>query len=279
MEHLALTIFSICVQAAIGIMIFVAIGRLLNKEKIFKNATIAATVLGIVGAVASLMHLGKPFSAIKALYQFGSSWLSREIWFTAIFILLAILMVVLIYAKPQNKSAISGLAAAAAVVGLIDVFFMAAIYSSSSVPFWQSIATLVEFYAATLSMGAILFLLLSIKEIAEMATMKKIIALAVALAVILQVAAVVPSLIALGASSSAAAHSSLAILGNMAVANAFKWIFILAGALLLLWMVKDELSKLVTNIVLSSTILLLVGQIVGRYLFYAAMVVTGVGLS
>jgi len=278
-EHLALTIFSICVQAAIGIIIFVAIAGLLNKGITFKKATITAAGLGIVGMFASLMHLGKPFSAIRALNQFGSSWLSREIWFTAIFVGLTIVMVVLIYARAQNKSAINGLAAAAALVGLIDVFFMAAIYSSSSVPFWQSAATYVEFYAAAISMGAILFLLLSINEMAEMAIMKKIVALAVAVAVILQVAVVVPSLIVMSASSSTAVHSSLAILGNMAVAIALKWIFILTGALLLLWMLKDELSKLVTNIVLSSTVLLLAGQIVGRYLFYAAMVVTGIGLS
>lgn len=276
MEHLALTLFSICLQAAIGIMVFVAAGRLMNKEGVFKNAMIAAAGLGMVGMLASLLHLGRPLSAFRALYQFGSSWLSREIWFTALFVGLTVLVVLLVLVKPQSKGAITGAAAAAAVVGLVDVAFMAAIYSTSSVPFWQGMATFVEFYAAAVSMGAIIFLFLSIREVAAM---KKFVALTVAVAVILQVAAVVPNLIALSGSSSAAIQSSLAILGGMAAVSVLKWVFILAGAVLVIWIAKDELSKPVTNIVLGSAVLLLAGQAVGRYLFYAAMIVTRVGLS
>lgn len=276
MEHLALTLFSICLQAAIGIMVFVAAGRLMNKEGVFKNAMIAAAGLGMVGMLASLLHLGRPLSAFRALYQFGSSWLSREIWFTALFVGVTVLAVLLVLVKPQSKGAITGAAAAAAVVGLVDVAFMAAIYSTSSVPFWQGMATFVEFYAAAVSMGAIIFLFLSIREVAAM---KKFVALTVAVAVILQVAAVVPNMIALSGSSSAAIQSSLAILGGMAAVSVLKWVFILAGAVLVIWIAKDELSKPVTNIVLGSAVLLLAGQAVGRYLFYAAMIVTRVGLS
>jgi anaerobic dimethyl sulfoxide reductase subunit C (anchor subunit) len=278
MENLALTIFSICVQAAIGIMVFVAIGKLVNKDGIFKNAVLTAAGLGIVGMLASLMHLGRPFGAIRALYQVGSSWLSREIWFTAIFLGLTVLTLVFIYVRPQNKTAITGLVSAAALVGLIDVASMAAIYRTASVPVWQSVATIVEFYAAAVSMGAILFLLLSIKEVAETGKMKKIVALIVSVAVILQVAAVIPSLIMLGINPSAAAQSSLVILGGMSAAMVIKWIFILAGAVLVMWIAKDELSKTATNILFGSVFLLLAGQIVGRYLFYAATVVIQVGL-
>lgn len=276
MEYLALIVFSICIQAAIGMMAFVAIGRFLNKDGVFRNAMITAAGFGIIGMFTSILHLGRPFSAINALNQFGSSWLSREIWFTVLFLGLTVLAVVLVYVKPKSKSAITGLASAAALVGIVDVYFMAAIYSTSSVPVWQGIATFVEFYAAAISMGAILFLLLSIKEVVNM---KKIIALTVATAVILQVAVVVPNLIALGVSPSTAAQSSLAILGGMTVAAAIKWVFILVGAVLVVWIAKDELSKFAPNFVLGSAVLLLAGQVVGRYLFYATMVVTRVGLS
>lgn len=276
MEHLALTIFSICVQAAIGIMVFVAIGRFFNKEGVFKNAMLTAAGLGIIGMFASLLHLGRPLSAIRALSQFGSSWLSREIWFTALFVGLAVLAVIVANVKPQSKSTITGLTSAAALVGLVNIFFMAAIYNTTSVPVWQGSATFVEFFAAAVSIGATLFLLLSIKEVTNM---EKIIALAVAAAVILQVAAVVPDLIIMGGSSSGAVQSSLIILGGMTMATVFKWIFILAGAVLVVWMAKDELSKSMTNIVLSGVVLILAGQVIGRYLFYAAMVVTRVGLS
>lgn len=276
MEQLSLVIFSICIQAAIGIMFFAGIGRLLNKEVVFKNATITAAGLGIVGMLASLLHLGRPMGAIRALSQFGSSWLSKEIWFTAIFVGLTVLATILIYAKPENKSAATGLTWAAALVGLVDVFSMASIYSSTSVPIWQGNATFVEFYAATISIGATLFLLLSLKEAVSMG---KIIAIAVAGIVIVQVAAVVPYFVAAGASSSTALQKSLEILAGMSLINSLKWVAILAGTSMMLWLAKEEKAKSYGALLAGSAAFLLVGQVVGRYLFYVSVVVTGIGLS
>ncbi|WP_018212148.1 dimethyl sulfoxide reductase anchor subunit family protein [Desulfitobacterium hafniense] len=275
-EHFALTLFSICIQAAVGIMLFVAIGRLMNKEGVFKNAVITAAGLGIIGMLASLLHLGRPLSAMNALFQFGSSWLSREIWFTAIFVGLTVVAAVLLYVKPQASGAVTGLSAGAALVGLIDAFAMAKIYSSASVPVWQGAATTIEFYAAALSMGAMLFLVLSGKEAGKM---KKIVALTVAAVVTVQVAVVVPYFISLGAGTGTALQASLMILGSLKTAVAIKWLFILAGAGLVLWQAKDEQSKSVSGVVAGGAALILVGQVVGRYVFYAAMVVSGVGLT
>ncbi|EHL04977.1 hypothetical protein HMPREF0322_04347, partial [Desulfitobacterium hafniense DP7] len=149
-------------------------------------------------------------------------------------------------------------------------------YSSASVPVWQSAATTIEFLAAALSMGAMLFLVLSLKEAGKM---KKIVALTVAAVVAVQVAVVVPYFISLGAGTGTALQASLMILGSLKTAVAIKWLFILAGAGLVLWLAKDELSKSVSGAVAGSAALILVGQVVGRYVFYAAMVVSGVGLT
>ena len=276
MDHFALTVFSICIQAAVGMILFVAIGRLSTKNSTFKRAIISAAGLGTAGMVASLLHLGRPLHAINALFQFSTSWLSREIWLTAIFVGLTVVTAVLLYVKPQASGAITGLSATAALVGLIDVFAMAKIYSSASVPVWQSATTTVEFYAAALSVGAMLFFVLSMKEAGKM---KKFVALAVAAVVAIQVAAVVPYFIALGAGTSTALQASLVILGSLKPALAIKWLFILAGAGLILWLAKDELSKSVSGAVVGGAVLILVGQVIGRYIFYATMVVSGVGLT
>lgn len=257
-------------------MIFVAIGMLLNKDALFKNSVFAAVGLGVIGMLASLLHLGKPFSAIRALYQFGESWLSREIWFTAIFMALLVLIALLIILKSDNRRAIIGLAWGAVLVGLVDVFSMAATYSTSSVPIWQGNATFVEFYAATISIGAVLFLLLSFKEAVNMG---RIAALAVAAIVIVQVAIVVPYFVAVAGNSSAALHGSLGILASMGLANSLKWIAILSGTVMVLWLVKGEQSKSFESLLAGSAFLLFAGHLVGRYLFYASLVVTGIGLS
>ncbi|NLJ72002.1 MAG: dimethyl sulfoxide reductase anchor subunit [Syntrophomonadaceae bacterium] len=276
MGNATLTIFSICIQASVGIVLFIAIAKLLNKEGIFKNATLVAAGLGIIGMLASVFHLGQPMKAFFALYQFSSSLLSREIWFTAIFVALVVLAALIFMLKPENKGIITGLIVVAALVGLIDIGLMGAIYSNASVPFWQTSATFVEFYMAAISMGAILFLFLSLQEANFM---KKILAVTIAAAVAIQIAVVIPNLINLSISSSMAIQSSLVILSSMSLAGLFEWLFILAGAILAVWVAKDELSPSINNLVLSSAVLLLVGQTIGRYLFYAAMVVTGIGIS
>ncbi|HZJ84241.1 MAG TPA: DmsC/YnfH family molybdoenzyme membrane anchor subunit [Syntrophomonadaceae bacterium] len=275
MEHMSLTLFSICLQAAIGIMVFVSIGKLINKDGIFKNAMFVAAGLGIIGLLSSVLHLGRPFKAFFALNQFASSWLSREIWFSSLFVGLTVLAVLILMQRPQNRTAIKGVSLLSAVVGLVAIAVMSSVFTSSSVPFWHGTVTFVEFYAAAISMGAILFLFLSISEAGSL---KKLVAAAVAAAVIIQVLVVVPNLISLANDSNEAIIGSLAILNGMATAGILKWLCILIGAVLVVWSAKDEISPAVTNTVMVSALLLFVGQLVGRYMFYAAMVV-GSGLS
>ncbi|MEL1135700.1 DmsC/YnfH family molybdoenzyme membrane anchor subunit [Desulfitobacterium sp. THU1] len=292
MENLSLILFSICIQAAIGIMIFVALGKSLNKEGQFKPAIVTAAGLAIVGLLASLLHLGRPLAALNSLAHFGTSWLSREIWFTAIFTGLTVLAAVLILVKPTAKGAINVLAPLAAVVGLVDVYVMASIYNYASVPAWQHGSIYVEFYAAAISLGAILFLALSGKEAASL---KKAASLTVGAAVALQVAAMVLYYIQLGTSDNLAAGQSLALLNSMSGVMAMKWLFILLGAGMLMFPVGIGGTKVsagqaavevaaTTEGALSTTVylaaaLVVVGQIIGRYLFYAVMVINTVGLS
>ncbi len=272
-----MTMFSVCLQAAIGITCFAAIAMLLNKvDNNIKPTMITVAVLGLVGMLSSMLHLGQPMGAIKAMNQFGSSWLSREIWFTSIFVVLAIAIVVLMQVRPNEKGAVKIMASIAAVVGLIDVFFMAAVYQRSSVAIWQSGVTFVEFYATTFSLGAIVFLALNMKGTAEL---RKLLAFAVMAAIAIQTVAVVPYLVALGTSGSAAIQGSLTILGDMYAANLIKWACIMVGAVLCLWMVRKEMTSSSMGFIYGSTALLVVGQIVGRYLFYASMVLPRIGLG
>ncbi len=276
MEHLILTVFTVCIQIAIGIMVFAAIGRWLNKDGVFRNAIFTAAIFGIVGMMASLLHLGQPLRALYSLSQFGSSWLSREIWFTGIFIGLTVISAAIIYFKPEARNASNVIVSVAALVGLVDVFVMASIYSNTSVPVWQNVATFVEFYGTAISVGAMVFLILSMKEAMQM---RRIAAAIVAIAVAVQVLAVIPFLVAMGTSSSAAVQSSLEVLNSMSLASLIKWAMILSGSGVILWINKNELSQPIMRGVLGSTILLLAGQFIGRYIFYAMMVLPRVGLS
>lgn len=297
MEHSALVIFSICVQAAIGIMVFAAIAKLINKDGVFKTAAVSAAGLAIVGLLASLFHLGRPLSALNSLAQLGSSWLSREIWLTALFTALTIVIALLVLLKPAAKSAIRVIVPITAVVGLIDVYVMASVYYVTSVPAWQHGATFVESYAAAVSMGALIFLALSLKEAANM---RKIAAAITGIAIVFQVVAMMLYYIDLGANGSMAAEQSTLLLSSMSMAMIIKWFFILVGAGLFFFLPgkQQALPGTVTEkaafetaaaaeavtgnkagVIYLSAGLLVIGQFIGRYLFYAVMIVSSVGLN
>lgn len=292
MNEMALLVFTILVQAAIGIMAFTAVAKLVNKDGSHKSSILTSAGLSIVGLLASLMHLGRPLSALNALAQFGSSWLSREIWFTAAFTGFTVLAALFILFKPSAKGAINALILIAAVVGLADVFVMASIYNFTSVQAWQYSSIFVEFYAAAISMGAVLFMALGRKEASYM---RRTLTLAIGAAVALQVVAMVLYYIQLGANDSLATQKSLSLLNSMGGAMALKWLLILLGAGLVFLPTKNTNmttsagqaamevavatdSTWISNISLAAA-LLFIGQIVGRYLFYAIMVTSTVGLS
>lgn len=273
MEHLSLLLFSICLQAAIGIMVFVAIAKFMDKEISLKKSIIAAAILGIIGLVASFTHLGSPAGAMNALREFGSSWLSREIWLTSIFLGFTALALIASLIKKENL--VMPLALVAGVVGLIDVYAMASIYSTTSVPAWATSGTVIEFFAAAISMGAIWFMLL---DGAKLPKMTCALVGAVILAVIVQVAFVVPSYIEMGATSSTALTASLAILDSMYGVMVLKWLCILVGAVFSAIAAQKMSTGKAMPVAFTACALIFVGQILGRYLFYAMEVATSVGL-
>jgi anaerobic dimethyl sulfoxide reductase subunit C (anchor subunit) len=274
MKHLPLTIFSVFIQAAAGVMIFVAIGNFLSKEANYNGVVIIAACLAVIGLLASLLHLGRPLHAAKALFNFTTSWLSREIWVTAAFSGLTVSTALFIILKPEAMTIINVLASASAIIGLVEVYVMTAVYTSTSVPAWQHGSIFAEFYAAAISMGAVLFYSLSIKELFNM---QQIIVAAVAIAVIVQVVAMALYYVDLGANGGLAVQQSLAVLKSMGLATIIKWLFILLGTGLLFYSVLGEGTGVFYTY--SSLALVLIGQFVGRYLFYDTMIITQVGLK
>lgn len=289
MEELALIVFSIFLQAAIGIMVFAAIAKYLNKDGSFKTAVVTAAGLALIGLLASFLHLGQPLRAFNSLAHFATSWLSREIWFTGIFIGLTVLTALLLLFKPAYQGAIRVCLALAAVIGLADVYAMASVYTSSSIPAWNSGAIPLEFYAATLSMGAVLFLSLGG---AEAGKVRRLAVLSTGVVVALQVAAMVIYYIQLGTSDSLAAQQSLTLLSSMSGVTIIKWLFILFGTGLLFFPVQKQFNvngsgqaalevaaagPAITGIY-AAMALLIIGQLAGRYLFYTIMISSRVGL-
>lgn len=160
MHEWALLIFTVCMQAAIGgtIVLTLFYKKISSLEadqafKAMKLPLIVIAILTLVGLGASFGHLGTPTNAFNTLRNFGTSWMSNEIVFTGLFI--AGVFVTLGLALLKKKVNFIALLVTS-VIGLIDVYSMASIYTHSLVSGWDSINTFTSFYGTALVLGPVL---------------------------------------------------------------------------------------------------------------------------
>src|SRR5699024_4557174 len=154
-----LLIFTISIQAAIGGTFMLWVFQFINRRKdlnlfsLFKLPLIVIGILSVVGLAASFAHLGTPTNALNTIRHVGSSWMSREILVTGTFIGLAVLNVTWLF---YHKKVLPWLLIVTALVGFVDVYCMAAIYTHSLIGPWHSVNTFLSFYGTTLILGAVL---------------------------------------------------------------------------------------------------------------------------
>ncbi len=265
----SLVIFSVCLQAAIGLFIWAIVIKAKKPDLNHSRPALWATILSGVAMLASLGHLGVPLKAINSITQVGSSWLSREIIFAASFFVIALVTYVL---EKTNPVMTKGFYWVGGVVGLAGVFSMSKIYINTVIPAWATWYTAVDFFATALILGGILFLVLA-KSDKDLVSSVAVLVLTFALIY----AALTPVyLAALAAGGGAAAASAALMAGNMQVLLLAKWLLILGGALLAIIPLRKEGEA--QSYITVSLVTLSIGVLVGRYLFYAAGVAKAIGL-
>lgn len=272
MKHLPLTIFSLCTQAAAGIMFFVGIGILTNQEANYSFIVGTATCLAVLGLLFSLLHLGRPMNAGKSLLMFSTSWLSREIWVTSLFVGTTLVSALLFIFGFESSGLINLFVLASVFFGLLDIYVMASVYLNTSVPAWRHPSLIIESYTAAISIGALtLYALIT----GESSDMRQIFLAVAIISVIIQIISMISYYIDLGAKEGLAAKKSIEILNKKSFVLILKWLFILLSVCFL---VIFELMGTGVYYVYISAFLMFFGQFIGRYLFYDTMIVTRVGL-
>ena len=153
----ALITFTILVQMSVGSMWVLGMAHYFaarkhgaeEADRLSDRALLALVPVIALAFLASLLHLGNPFSSYRAVTNLGSSWLSREIFFGVIFAVLAFLFAFLQWRKIGSFALRNVIAWLAAVDGLVLVFSMSNVYLLQSQPAWNSWATPVSFFATT----------------------------------------------------------------------------------------------------------------------------------
>ena len=172
MNEWPLVLFTLLMQLSIGCVVMAwfyqqfACSDLKKDElpHIVRPAIMMAFFFGLAALGASFEHLGNSLHAFYTLTHISSSWMSREILCPALFMGLLFLSIMIILIKGYVSF---GLVALTAIVGLIDIFMMAAIYDHSIFTLWNGWQTYTAFYGSSLLMGSVLSALFMLPKLNE----------------------------------------------------------------------------------------------------------------
>lgn len=169
----ALPVYTILMQMAVGGLLVLWVIRSLTGAKftseelgrIIRNPILVITVTGFLAMIGAHFHLSKPLLSFLAILNVEHSWLSREILFTIFFFLSTMLLWYLSVYQPRQHEFITSLGWAAILFGLIVVYCMANIYIMPTQEVWNSLSMIFSFYATTLLLGCIMMACLMVLDL------------------------------------------------------------------------------------------------------------------
>ncbi len=300
----ALPIYTILMQLAVGALFVLWLIRTFIKPKfsseqldrIMRNPMLVISFTVAVAMIGAHFHLSKPFHSFLAFRNFQTSWLSREITFTVLFFFTLSVLWALSRYKNEHGRLITALGWLSIIFGFIVIYCMARIYLLPTQVAWNSPTVIVSFYTTAFLLGimAIACLLVMDLKFAELQKADDIelrvqmikysigwLTLAACLTVVVSMGVTLYQLNFLS-QGDATAQTSLQLLFELYTPLFVTRLFFIGVAPLLLgYAVKrmfnigsDPQSLFVP--VYMSCLLILIGEILGRFLFYATHIRVGV---
>lgn len=303
----ALILYTTLMQMAVGA--FLVLGALhflaLQKadaeeaDRLSDRALYAIGPVVVLGVIASLLHLGNPLNAYRAINNIGSSWLSREISMTVLFAGLGAVFALMQWRKVGSFAVRAVVAGLAAIAGLVLVYFMSRIYMLPTQPSWNTIATPLQFYATTLLLGSLAVgaalvanyaYMKNQEEDAALDTQFDLLATSIRWIVIVAIALLGIELVAfpvyisyLASGPAQAVQSASMLVGEFGVLMVLRLLLVFVGAgvfgvFLYRRVVDCNTESFPAALVYGAFALVLIGEVMGRYLFYASHIGIGIGV-
>jgi anaerobic dimethyl sulfoxide reductase subunit C (anchor subunit) len=303
-QDFALISFTILMQMAVGAFFVLALVQIYiarkesreEADRLVRRGLLFIGPVVVVGLAASLLHLGDPLGGYRAINNFATSWLSREIVFSVSFGLLVAVYAVLQWFKLFGFVLRSILAWITALVGLVAVYSMGNVYLLLSQPAWNSWATVITFFTTTFLLGSLamgVFLVANYAydkrrepKLAEQRSellrpMMRYIAIASVLLLGIEMVALPVYLATLATGPAAAVGTAQLWIGQ------YSWVFI--GRLVLVFLgagvfalflyrntLAPKLERALGNLTYAAFVLVLAGEMLGRLLFYATHIKIGI---
>ncbi len=295
MRDWALITFTILAQMSVGSFIVLGVVHFFSVRKsgvqqadeLSDRALLAIFPVLALGLLASLLHLGNPINAYKAVTNLGSSWLSREIFFGVFFAVVGFGFAVMQWRKIGSFAVRNIVAWIAAVVGVVLVFSMSMVYLIPTRPSWDLLTTPLSFYVTTLLLGVMAIGAVLVANYAyvqrknpgcasdQCVLMRETLRwIAVSSIVLLGFQFVALPLSLAGMAAAGAGASAAMMAGDYGVLFALRLVLVFIGAGVLGIFVYREAQnagneKMLSAYAYAAFAFVLVGEVLGRFLFYA----------
>ena len=159
----ALIAYTILTQMSVGAFVVLGLAHTYALRKagekqanaLSNRALLAIGPVLVLATLASLFHLGNPTNAYRAISNIGSSWLSREILLTLLFIGAGGVFAIMQWRQIGEFRVRQAIAVVAAIIGLGLVYSMSQVYQLRAEPAWDTAATPVLFFTTTFLLGAL----------------------------------------------------------------------------------------------------------------------------
>jgi anaerobic dimethyl sulfoxide reductase subunit C (anchor subunit) len=300
----ALVAFTILTQMSVGSLLVLGVvhyyanrkAGMKEADRLSDYALLSVVIVFGLALVASLFHLGNPLNAPRAVTHVATSWLSREILGGVIFGILVLVFGVMQWRKIGSFSLRNVIAWIATIVGLALVFIESNVYMLPTEPSWNTLATPVTFYTTALLLGS---LAMGVAFVANYAYLQKkgsedskiqaelmrdsLRGIAVASVILLGIEFVaIPIYVAYLAVGNAASLASASLMiGPFGLVFVLRLLLAFVGAGIFgLFLYQSARSagkeKILSYLAYSAFVLVLVAEILGRFLFYATQVRVGI---
>ncbi len=300
----ALPVYTILMQLAIGSLFILwlirsfAVSKFSHKEieRIIQNPILVIVFTAVVAMGGAHFHLSRPFHSYLAVLNFKSSWLSREIVFSVLFFLTTLSLLYLTYFQTPRRRLISLVGWLAILFGSILIYCMARIYLIPTQIAWNSTTVIFSFYVTALMLGCMAIACLMVLDL-KFAEIKKsddvelrmdVIRYSFTVLTMLTILLVILSIVIiyiqmrLLSQGDLIARTSLNLLLQL-----YLPLFVMRLAFLLFascylgitvyqvyrWKVAPQNLMMPVYV---SCLLIMVGEIIGRFLFYATHIRVGI---
>jgi DMSO reductase anchor subunit/ferredoxin len=148
--HWPLIVMTVLTQLSVGVFTSIWILQAFGAQS-HRTAALIALVVAALALAASILHLGRPIFAIRALRMWRRSWLSREVLLFSLFALAAAMYSAALWIAPRSAAIFGALTA---ILGIGGVGASARLYLAPGRPAWNSPFTIAGFSNTAALLGA-----------------------------------------------------------------------------------------------------------------------------